>query len=84
MKKNKEEKTLFMFNQFEDGIKFFELPGDYSDLNGAFINSTNITEDQERQLNEILSYDENGESKQKMFDEPTKDWTYFVEIGFIP
>jgi hypothetical protein len=73
--------TLFLYTATEEDPVFFELEGDYSDLNGVYINSTG-SHDKLDKLNEVL-FDEDGNFLQKKLTEPTKDWTWFAMVGFI-
>lgn len=81
-------KTLF--HNISDDIEhifFFELEGDYSHLDQTIINSSNDTK-KWAELNSIL-YGENMEDnteweyKITRLDKPTKDWDFFVTVGFL-
>ena len=76
-------KTLFLFDQCgEEEPKFFELEGDFSHLNQVYVNSLDKQSEQE-ELTNIL-YTEAGHIRQKLFLQPTRDWDFFVLVGFLP
>ena len=73
------KKTLFLFEQGWDApAKFFTLDGDYRHLDGCVINVSDDTAELEK-----LIYDEDYNIKKEFFDEPPKDWDYFVRTGFF-
>lgn len=76
------EKTLFLYQEDFFKPQWFELPGNYSHLNGTYINSADDL-DKVDELNELV-FDKEGKHKITFLSGPTKDWTYFVECGFIP
>ena len=79
-------KTLFLFDQCGcETPFFFEKEGDYSHLNGAYINSVDTSNEHCNELQTLL-YDNDGELLHsiELLDKPTKDWDFFVIVGFIP
>lgn len=76
-------KTLFFFDNFgESDNFFFELEGDYAHLDKTYINCT----DDEEKIDELnsLVYDDQWKEKVTKLGEPTRDWTYYVRVGFCP
>jgi hypothetical protein len=83
-------KTLFLFTESpnegnDSSIFFFEKEGDYRHLNGTFINMTN-NEANSLELGDLVYG--NGltggpKDHVTMLKEPTKDWDYFVSVGFF-
>lgn len=57
-------KTIFIWDELDQNIKFFVLDGDYSDFDGIYIN--NCEETKARQLLELV-YDEEGNKKIEMY-----------------
>ena len=76
------DKTLFLFEMIPDESFFFELEGDHSHLNGAYINSNGCSEVDSDELNDIV-FDEQGGIRVVQLTEPSKDWTHFVKCGFL-
>lgn len=75
------EKTLFLWQEDAFAPQWFELPGNYSHLNGTYINSTEAPLADE--LYDLV-FDADGKHKVTFIDGPTKDWTYFAACGFLP
>ena len=73
-------KTLFLFDQGGGRPVFLEADGDYSHLEGVYINDVGDP-DLEQELKDLV-YTENGSIKLKIHYQPTKDWDCFVLIGF--
>ena len=77
------EKTLFLYDRQGEGKNFFfELEGNYSHLDGVYINGC-YDEDLTDELMKLL-FDEAGEFIVEPLEIPTRDWTYFVKVGFFP
>lgn len=76
-------KTLFLFEYFMEGSFFFELPGDYSHLNGVQIDGSDSDHATDSNKGELYSlvFDEDGDIKVEELSEPSKDWTFFVKCG---
>ena len=71
-------KTLFLYDRCgDDAPTFFVLEGDYQHLDGIYGNSS---EDQQKvkELSCILQQDD-----LIFFSAPTKDWDYFVLVGWF-
>lgn len=74
-------KTLFLFEEVPEESYFFELEGDYSNLNDIYINSSS---DKEKvQLLSELVFTSDGIIKINKMKEPTKDWDIFIKCGLI-
>jgi hypothetical protein len=81
-------KTIVIWDQCgQSPIESFVLEGDYTHLNGVYIN---IAGDQEKQdeLDEILSYDDFGRPKVKMLNGFPSDiyevGDVVIVCGFVP
>jgi hypothetical protein len=79
-------KTLFAYDSFGDfPIFFFELEGDYRHLDKVYINDYNDVEDRQGVLAALILDNEcNLKPEIKKLQEPTRDWDFFVRVGFIP
>lgn len=91
-------KTLFLYLEIPERSFFFELEGDYSHLNGTFINGTDdhakwdeLTALVHRTPEEIEAFkaaNPTVKDNDKIYlkvtplNQPTKDWDHFVECGF--
>lgn len=93
-------KTLFLFTESpienENSIFFFEKEGDYSHLDGTYINATTNELHNNELMNIVYNWGPNGPERNdpnidekgysrfiKRLTEPTKDWTFFVKVGFF-
>lgn len=83
-------KTVFIYDQCDDQpLSFFVVEGDFSHLNNYYLNSANITESFEVELNKIL-FKDGGEFgyRYPMLDhfplEAYSPDTKIVTVGFIP
>jgi hypothetical protein len=77
-------KTLFAMEFYGAGpLIFFELEGDYRHFNGININEGEDPQNIEDELYDLV-YKEGGELIITPLKEPTKDWDYFVKVGFLP
>lgn len=82
-------KTLFCF--IDESVMtpdFFELEGNYSHLNGVFINGdhSELWDELTQILNTPYEWGHDCEpfpQEIKILKEPTKDWDHFVVCGFI-
>lgn len=77
-------KTLFLYDGCgEENRFFFELEGDFSEFNGVYINSV---DDEKRQaaLSDLIFDADGGELSVDKLSVPTRDWTWFVTVGFVP
>ena len=74
-------KTLFLFEEIPEDSFFFEVEGDYSDLNEVYVNSSD-DEEKVMSLNRVV-YDSEGDYKVKALDKPTRDWDVFVKCGIF-
>jgi hypothetical protein len=74
-------KTLFLFNSPYERPFFFEKEGDFSHLEGTYLQSTE-NEDKQTELNNLM-YDQTCDQIFEKLDKPTKDWTYFVVVGML-
>jgi len=85
-------KTLFLFKADYFKPEWFELEGDYSHLNKVYLNAVRPEDadpaDWKRKQEELsnLLYGADAYEKLKVtfIAQPTKDWDYFVECGFLP
>lgn len=80
--------TIFIYDQCGEGpIRFFVLDGDYSHLDGAYVNHFELAETVQEELCGILFNDE-GEERHKMSDKfplaAVQEDTKVVIIGFLP
>jgi hypothetical protein len=80
-------KTIFIYNQgTEIALQYFVLEGDYSHLNGTYINYGDGKLEDE--LSDILDYDDVGNPKVRMLDSFPVDQvipgTIVIEVGIIP
>lgn len=78
-------KTLVLYDPCGDGTKpfFFELEGDQRRFADFYINADD-DEDLAEELTNILFDAESGLLKVKKLNEPTKDWDFFITVGFVP
>ena len=77
-------KTLFLYESSFDlllKIQFFELEGCYTQFDGVVVNDFDSNKKLSEDLCAII-FDEEGNYKVKLFNEPTKDWDFFVKVGF--
>ena len=75
-------KTLFLYDRCgEEPPVFFEKEGDFRHLEGVYINSM----EDEAIIDELhgIIYGESGTLLIKELNAPTKDWSFFVRVGFI-
>lgn len=75
-------KTLFLYQEDSFKPQWFVLDGNYSHLNGTYINSPEDNLNTE-ELSALI-FNPDGSHKVDFIAGPTKDWDYFVECGFIP
>lgn len=68
-------KTLFLYDGCQEKSYFFEKDGDYRHLDGVYVNG-----EREELWDELLSLI--PENEDLHLKAPTKDWDYFVRIGF--
>lgn len=81
------EKTLFLYDTCgEDCPYFFEKEGNYSHLDMTYVNSYNASEKNIDELLTILYGTSEGANEMIIhkLSAPTKDWTYFVRVGWLP
>lgn len=71
-------KTLFLYTDSDIEFYFFEKIGDYRHLHNHVVNG----DLSQKQSDEIVEITENITNEEKLY-EPTKDWDYFVKIGWI-
>jgi len=71
-------KTLFLYIDSEMEHFFFEKEGDYQYLDGIMVNSCSADEKLIDQVCELLDYKDFT-----TLSEPSKDWDFFVTIGWI-
>ena len=75
-------KTLVLYNDmWSNRPQFFLIDGDYSHLDGVYINSDSDKE-KIKELTNILFTEGEG-VKVNLFDKPTKDWDIFIQVGYI-
>jgi hypothetical protein len=83
-----QDRTLFLYNEFEGLVKFFILEGNYSHLDDVLLNEA--VEDAEDiklqdELNTIL-FESDGKLKVTLLDKfPLgENFNHVVNVGFIP
>lgn len=80
-------KTVVIWDTLEGEIKFFVVNGDFSHLDGVYINSMENELGQD-ELNKILDYDSNGNPKVTMLEHfPKEDvinGANVIVAGFFP
>lgn len=75
-------KTCFCFNDTEDlRVFFFVLEGDYSDLDGTYINYADSSAIKQDTLANLV-YNEDGSYKVDRLIVPPKEYDYFIQCGF--
>jgi hypothetical protein len=75
-------KTLFLLEHYgQDDAIFFELDGDYRHLKGAQINGDNPLHSDE--LIDLIYCSGHNYIITPLI-EPTRDWDFFIKVGFIP
>jgi hypothetical protein len=75
-------KTLFSFEDLGCMENFyFEVEGDYSYLNGTYFNGS----DNGANLNKLTEIMYNSDRSEKItrLSAPTKDWDFFVAVGYF-
>ena len=72
-------KTLFLYTDSDMRCFFFEKEGDYRRLHNLHVNSGNCPDDIGQEIVDILE----DISDEERLDEPTKDWDFFANIGWI-
>jgi hypothetical protein len=70
-------KTLFLYID-DDNVFFFEKEGNFSHLHEVIINCS----DEEKNVEELMDILNNLISHDKKLSYPTKDWDYFVRVGW--
>jgi hypothetical protein len=76
------QKTLCLYDTNSSLARLFELEGDYSHLDGVFINDIDSNRDWVKELTSLL-FDDEGDYKVNFIKIPTKDWTNFIHIGMM-
>lgn len=88
-------KTVLIYDQLDSSLKFFVLDGDYSHLNGVYINqyiedkkAQKAAEAKQDELNDLMYVPETGEFKHTALDEfPTqavREGAIVIVAGFLP
>lgn len=67
----------------ESAPVFFDVDKDLSHLDGFYINECETPEDISEELL-ALCFDKDGNLIQQLNAKPSKDWDFFITIGFIP
>lgn len=81
-KKNK-KKTLIVFEEVPDDVKFFEAEGDLTQFDGVYVNSVDYgTQDEQDALNDLI-FNEEGTYRFPELEKPTKDWDFCIRCGFF-
>lgn len=76
-------KTCFCFNDTSDlRVFFFTLEGDYSDLDGTYINLADCDESKQETLTNLV-FNEDGTYKVDRLTIPPKEHDYFIQCGFV-
>jgi len=68
-------KTIVIWDDCEASLRFFVVEGDYSHLNGVYLNSC-AAKNLDDQLNTLIAYDDCGQPQHKMLDEFPLDECY--------
>ncbi len=88
-------KTVLIYDQLDSSLKFFVLDGDYSHLNGVYINqyvedekAQKATDTKQDELTDLIYVPETGEFKHSALDEfPTqavREGATVIVAGFLP
>lgn len=82
-------KTVMIYDQCgQDDIKFAVLDGDYSHLNGAYINSTETSDDVAEELSDLLYDPESGNNRVELLEhfpiDAVKNGAIVIVAGFLP
>jgi hypothetical protein len=76
------QKTLCLYDTNSSLARLFEIEGDYSHLNGVFINDLDSDRDLVKELTSLL-FDDEGDYKVNFIKTPTKDWDHFIHVGMM-
>ena len=79
-------KTIIVYNDIENPLRFFIIEGDYSKFNGVCINSVNGTGFEEECCNFL--FNEEGYFKHERTEDSSllenKDWDKIAIVTFLP
>ena len=77
-------KTCVYYDSCGEGQNgFFEVEGDLSHLDGCYVNHVNCTQEQTHAVL-ALCFNEEGDFTQALTCAPSKDWDFFITVGFLP
>lgn len=82
------DKTVLIYDQCgQEEIQFAVLDGDYSELNGIYINNAHQEQEDQDRLNDLIC-DEEGGYKINLLDQfpvdAVKDGAVVIVAGFLP
>ncbi|ARK86085.1 hypothetical protein [Burkholderia pseudomallei] len=82
------EKTVVIWDECgQSPISFCVLDGDYSELDGIYINNAHQEAEDQDRLNDLI-YGEEGQMKNEMLDsfpiDAVKDGAIVIVAGFLP
>lgn len=80
-------KTIFIYDELEGDLKFFKLDGDYSHLDGCYVNSVDTSDELQDVLIKLLYTDDTMANYRVLmlytFPRPVDDFVV-VRCGWIP
>jgi hypothetical protein len=82
-------KTAFLFNEFDYGVSFFILDGDYTHLDGVYVNSVDCEEDASSELTNLMYDPVDGhmlhrKATKDEFVQAIQNGAAMIVCGFIP